>query len=306
MEAGTTARLTVVQENPHGFSLTNGTAKVLLPFPEALGEKLKAGDSVEAFLYHDSEDRLTATLRKPLMHYGELGRLKVADVHPKLGCFLEIGLPRHVLLPVGELPKEEKYRPVVGDEVYVILDRDKSGRLLARAAKEEALAGRTFRAPSSWRNQWVDGWVYHTLRTGTFVICEGGVLGFGAIGYIPDHERPRTLRVGEKVSARVTFVREDGHVNLSMRQRKEVGMVEDSDRLMAFLRERPNGAMPYSDETQADIISQRFGISKSAFKRAIGKLMKEGLVEQRGSWTHLTEKGAQQGAEVNEQGDAAT
>ncbi len=292
MEAGTTEKLQVAQETQHGFILTNGAGRVLLPFPEALGRELKAGDTVDAFLYHDSEDRLTATLREPLLHFGELGRLMVADIHPKLGCFLEIGLPRHVLLPAGELPLDTKYRPVEGDEVYVVLDRDKSGRLLARAAKEDAISKRVFRAPSDWRNRWVDGWVYHTLRTGTFVVCEGGVLGFGAIGYIPDHERTKTLRVGEKVHARVTFVREDGHVNLSMRQRKEVGRMEDSDRLLAFLRERPNKAMPYSDETPSDIISQKFGISKSAFKRAIGKLMKEGLVEQEGSWTRLTERGA--------------
>lgn len=291
MEAGTVEKLQVVQENPHGFSLSNGVGRVLLPFPEALGKPLKSGDTIEAFLYHDSEDRLTATLREPLMKYGELARLKVADVHPKLGCFMEIGLTRHVLLPAGELPLEVKYRPVAGDEVYVVLDRDKSGRLLARAAKEEVIGKHVFRAPSDWKNRWMDGWVYHTLRSGTFVVIEGGVLGFGAIGYIPDHERTRTLRVGEKVHARVTFVREDGHVNLSMRQRKEIGMVEDSDRLLAFLRERPNGAMPYSDETPADIISQRFAMSKSAFKRALGKLMKERLVEQKGSWTHLTELG---------------
>ncbi|WP_274365533.1 CvfB family protein [Paenibacillus thermotolerans] len=291
LEAGTVRQLQVVQENPHGFALTDGVQRVLLPFPEALGKQLKAGDTVEAFLYHDSEDRLTATLREPLIKYGDLARLKVADVHPKLGCFLEIGLARHVLLPAGELPLEPRYRPVEGDEVYVVLDRDKSGRLLARAAKEEAIAERVVRAPSAWRNRWMDGWVYHTLRTGTFVVVDAGVLGFGAIGYIPEHERTHSLRVGEKVHARVTFVREDGRVNLSMRQRKEVGRVEDSDKLLAFLKERPNGSMPYSDETQADIIQQRFGISKSAFKRALGKLMKDGLVEQQGTWTHLTERG---------------
>lgn len=291
MEAGTVRKLQVVQENPHGYNLTDGAGRVLLPFPEALGKKLKPGDTVDAFLYHDSEDRLTATLREPLVKYGELARLKVVDVHPKLGCFLEIGLARHVLLPAGELPLDTRYRPIAGDEVYVILDRDKSGRLLARAAKEEIISKRVVRAPADWRNRWVDGWVYHTLRTGTFVVLEAGVLGFGVIGYIPEHERTNTLRVGQKVHARVTFVREDGHVNVSMRQRKEIGMVEDSDKLLAFLRERPNGSMPYSDETQADIISQRFGISKSAFKRALGKLMKDGLVEQKGTWTHLTERG---------------
>ncbi|MBW7461395.1 RNA-binding protein, partial [Paenibacillus sepulcri] len=70
----------------------------------------------------------------------------------------------------------------------------------------------------------------------------------------------------------------------------EVGRLEDSERILAFLRERPDGAMPYSDETSADIIKQKFNISKSAFKRAIGKLMREGLVVQDGSWTTLVQE----------------
>lgn len=89
------------------------------------------------------------------------------------------------------------------------------------------------------------------------------------------------LRLGEEVKVRVTLVREDGRVNLAMSPRKEVGRDEDADRLIAFLKERPGGGMPYSDATPPDIIKQRFGISKSAFKRAMGKLMKEGLVTQK-------------------------
>lgn len=98
------------------------------------------------------------------------------------------------------------------------------------------------------------------------------------------------LRLGEEVKVRVTLVREDGRVNLAMSPRKEVGRDEDADRLIAFLKERPGGGMPYSDATPPDIIKQRFGISKSAFKRAMGKLMKEGLVTQKENWTYLVEK----------------
>jgi predicted RNA-binding protein (virulence factor B family) len=115
------------------------------------------------------------------------------------------------------------------------------------------------------------------------------VLGFGAIGMIHSSERNRMLRLGEEVKVRVTLVREDGRVNLAMSPRKEVGRDEDAERLIAFLKERPGGGMPYSDATPPDIIKQRFGISKSAFKRAMGKLMKEGLVTQKENWTYLVE-----------------
>ncbi|HZG78501.1 MAG TPA: S1-like domain-containing RNA-binding protein [Paenibacillus sp.] len=293
LASGTVQTLKVAEENAHGFTLTNGKQDVLLPFPEALGRPLRKGEQVEAFLYHDSEDRMTATLREPLAKFGDVVRLRVADTNPRLGFFLDIGLSRQVLLPSKELPSMPELQPREGDEVYVRLDRDKEGRLLARAVKEADLAPFAFRAPDAWRNRWMDAWVYRTLQSGSLVVVEGGVLGFGAIGFIPAHERPRPLRVGEKVSARVTFVREDGHVNLSMRQAKEIGRNEDADKLLAELRRRPNGAMPYSDESPSDAIVKRFGISKAAFKRAIGKLYKDGYIEQKGSWTHLTEKGKQ-------------
>jgi predicted RNA-binding protein (virulence factor B family) len=293
LESGTTQTLRITEETPQGFMLTNGTQEVLLPFPEALGQPLKSGSTIEAYLYHDSEDRMTATLRKPLIQFGQVARLRVVDINERLGCFLEMGLVRHVLMPMRELPKEPSIFPQIGDEVYVLLDRDKEGRLLARAVKEADLAPYAFKAPDDWRNRWMEAWVYRTLQTGSLVVVEGGVLGFGAIGFIPVHERTNPLRVGEKVHARVTFVREDGHVNLSMRQRKEIGRNEDADKLLAELRKRADGAMPYSDESPADAISKRFGISKSAFKRALGKMYKDGYIEQKGSWTHLTEKGKQ-------------
>ncbi|UUZ96188.1 hypothetical protein LJK87_18700 [Paenibacillus sp. P25] len=135
--------------------------------------------------------------------------------------------------------------------------------------------------------------MYKPLQMGTFVVCDGGVVGFGVIGMIHSTERTRSLRLGEQVQVRVTYVREDGNVNCSMRERKEVGRDVDAEKPLAFMRERPNGAMPYSDETPADLISQRFGMSKSAFKRAVGKLMKEGLVYQDGSWTYLKKEGTE-------------
>jgi uncharacterized protein len=203
---------------------------------------------------------------------------------------MEIGLGRQLLLPLSELPENKDFRPLIGDEVFVVLHNDKQGRLIAKLAGEEEFMSKVFRAPSDWRNRWIEGWVTKTLQMGSFVLLDGGVLGFGAFGMIPAAERNRTLRLGERVRARVTFVREDGRVNLSLGERKEVGRVEDADRILAFLKERPNGAMPYSDETPADLVKQRFGISKSAFKRALGKLMREGLIEQEGNWTKLLAK----------------
>ncbi|GMK48470.1 CvfB family protein [Paenibacillus glycanilyticus] len=290
LTAGTIVTLRVAREvSPYGYFLTDEESEVLLHYTELVGKKPKMNDEVEVFIFYDSEDRIAATMKRPKLLLGEMARLKVADVHPRLGCFLDFGLGRQLLLPISELPEKVEFRPLPGDEVHVVLGHDKAGRLLARTAGEDELGPLVFEAPQSWRNQWVEGWVTKSLQMGSFVLVDGGVVGFGVYGLIPAPERVRPLRLGERVSARVTFIREDGRVNLSMAKLKQEGRLEDADRILAFLKERPGGGMPYSDETPADTVKQRFGISKSAFKRALGKLMRDGLITQKGSWTYLAD-----------------
>ncbi|QCT02134.1 RNA-binding S1 domain-containing protein [Paenibacillus algicola] len=285
--AGTMTKLEVSREvSPYGFFLDGGDRDVLLHYSELTSE-IKPGDTVEVFIFFDTEDRIAATMKKPYLTLGETALLMVADVHPRLGCFLEMGLGRQLLLPIRELPELKELHPQIGDHVYVMMEHDKQGRLRARLAGEQELAPLAFHAPDSWLNEWFNARVYKPLQMGTFVIIDGGVLGFGAIGMVHSSERTRLLRLGEEVKVRVSHIREDGRVNLSMVPRKEVGRTDDADRLLAFLKERPGGAMPYSDATPPDIIKQRFGISKSAFKRALGKLMKDGLITQKESWTYL-------------------
>jgi predicted RNA-binding protein (virulence factor B family) len=293
--AGTLRTLRVLREvSPHGWFLgddEDGGAEVLLPYGEADGEKPKVESQVEVFLFHDDKERMTATQRKPFLTAGEMARVEVADYHPRFGFFLEIGIGRQLLLPLKELPEGRRdVWPQTGDEVHVVMKHDKEGRMLARLAKLEDIEPYVFRAPSTWNNEWRDGWVTDVFRDGVFTLVDGGVLGYGALGYIHNSSMIHPLRVGQKFNARVTQVREDGRVSLSIRAAKESGRVEDADRLLAFIKERPGGGMPYSDETSADDIQRRFGLSKSAFKRALGKLMKEGLVTQKGAWTYLVQK----------------
>ncbi|WP_178022007.1 S1 RNA-binding domain-containing protein [uncultured Paenibacillus sp.] len=295
--AGTIVALPIDREvSPYGYFLSAGGQDVLLHYSE-LSRQVKPGETVEVFLFYDTEDRLAATMKKPYLTLGELALLEVADVHPRLGCFLEMGLGRQLLLPIRELPELKELHPQVGDRVYVIMEHDKQGRLKAKLAGEQELAPHAFHAPESWKNQWLDAIVYKPLQMGTFVVVQGGVLGFGAIGMIHATERNRLLRLGERVQVRVAHIREDGRVNLAMAPRKEIGMGQDAERILAYLESRPGGGMPYSDATPPDLIKQRFAISKSAFKRAIGKLMKEGKVVQKENWTYLAEKPAAGGDE---------
>jgi hypothetical protein len=298
--AGTTVTLNVVREvSPYGFFLNAGDQDVMLHYTE-LTEKVKTGDKVEVFIFFDTEDRLAATMKKPFLTLGEMALLEVADIHPRLGCFLEMGLGRQLLLPIRELPELPELRPQIGDYVYAIMEHDKQGRLRAKLAGEQELAPLALAAPESWMGQTVTARVYKPLQMGTFVLVDAGVLGFGIIGMVHTSERSRLLRLGEQFEARVSHIREDGRVNLSMGLRKEVGMDVDSATILEFLHARPGGGMPYSDATPPDIIKQRFGISKSAFKRALGKLMKEGHITQKENWTYLVPKEEEGSTEGNE------
>lgn len=291
LAAGTTVRLETVREAPpNGFILSDGERSVLLPYGEIAGERPKPGDLVDVFLFHDTLDRLTATTRKPLLELGGVARLKVADAHPRYGCFLEMGLGRQLLLPKSELPKERERCPQPGDELYVRMAHDKSGRIIAELAGEAELEQLAVPAPAAWFNRTVRGRVTRLAKAGAFVFVEDEALRAGALGLIPHSERTRPLRLGEAFEARVTYVRDDGRVNLSMRPRKEIGREEDAGRILAHLRSRTTGAMPYSDETPPDVIRRKFGISKAAFKRALGKLMREGVVRQEGGWTYLNDQ----------------
>ncbi|HEY0828900.1 MAG TPA: S1-like domain-containing RNA-binding protein [Bacilli bacterium] len=287
LKAGNYVELQVKREvSPNGFFLSNGEEDVLLHYTE-LTREVKLNDRLEVFLYHDTEGRLSATMKRPLLQLGELALLEVVDIHPRLGCFLEIGLGRNLLLPMSDLPDHSALRPLRGDKVYATMTHDRQGRLMAKLAGVKELKTKTFGAPATWKNQWVEGRVYNPLETETFVLCEGGLVGFGVIGMIHVTDRTRTLRLGEKVKARVTFVREDGHVNLSMISQKEVGRDEDSAMILAYLHKQADGSMPFTDDSSAESINEQFRISKSAFKRALGKLMKENLVYQEAGFTFL-------------------
>src|SRR5699024_930497 len=108
-------------------------------------------------------------------------------------------------------------------------------------------------------------------------------------GFIHHTERKEEPRLGELVSGRVIEVKEDGTINASLRPYKKESQLEDADAILAYL-EDSKGIIPFSDKSDPDDIRGTFGISKAAFKRALGKLMKDGKVKQRNGNTYMTDK----------------
>ncbi|MBR5162679.1 MAG: RNA-binding protein, partial [Schwartzia sp.] len=237
------------------------------------------GDEVEVFLYRDPKRRLTASMRVPKMKVGQIARLKVVNVS-KDGAFLDVGAERGIFMPFAGM----RGRPRIGERVWAKLYVDKSGRLAVTMEVEDEMRRASRPADGVKVGDSVTGEIYNYTDKGAFLFTQERYIVF-----IDNKEMKVRPRVGETVTARVTFLREDGRLNASLREIKEKAIVSDSDAILALLRER-RGRMPYDDSTSPDIIRDKFGVSKAAFKRALGHLLKEGKIEQRDGWTFLLEE----------------
>ena len=105
------------------------------------------------------------------------------------------------------------------------------------------------------------------------------------IAFLHRSEWTTPVLIGQMIKGRIVFLRDDGRINISLRKVKEAAMDEDSEKIMSLLDAR-NGKMPYGDKTDPLVIKSKFGLSKAAFKRALGRLMKEGRVRQEDGWTY--------------------
>ncbi len=240
--------------------------RVLLPKKE-VEDTMVCGSRLMVFLYRDSMDRPIATLREPLVTLGRTAVLKVKEV-TKIGAFLDWGLEKDLLLPFHE--QTAKVYP--GDECLTALYLDKSGRLCA-TMKVYPYLGKN--SPYQIEDQ-VRGRVYELSGNfGAFVAVDDRYSGL-----IPPYEVTPELRVGSIVRARVTRVKEDGKLDLSIREKAYLQMDEDAENILQVIDEY-DGVLPFDDKVSPEVIKREFGLSKNAFKRAVGRLMKQGRAEIR-------------------------
>ena len=261
---GTKKTLMVVKEVEFGVYLGNSQEKVLLP-KKQVPEGVEVGDPIEVFLYKDSSDRLIATTNEPKIMRGELAVLNVAATGG-IGAFLDWGLEKDLLLPFREQTAPLKK----GDQILVALYIDKSQRLCATMKVYERL-----RTDSPYKvDDQVEGIIYELSDNfGVFVAVDNL---YSAL--IPKREAFGKLRVGDRVKARVVKVKEDGKLDLSVREKAFLQMDVDADLIMKRMEEY-GGSLPFTDKADPDLIKKEFDLSKNAFKRAIGRLLKEGKIE---------------------------
>ncbi|WP_070119297.1 CvfB family protein [Bacillus marinisedimentorum] len=279
LEAGTVVSLKVEREAPYGYFLTNGEEDVLL-HESQMEEELELGDEVEVFLYQDKQYRLSATMTLPAVRQGVYGWADVVEVKPRLGAFVDIGISKDILVSLDDLPAIMELWPEPEDRLFVTLKTDKKGRLFAAPATEGVIEDMIVPAGEELYNKNILGRVYRLLKVGSFLITEEGYRCF-----VHETEREQEPRLGQLVEVRVIEVKEDGTLNASMLPRKQDKMGNDAEAILAYMETR-NGAMPYWDKSYPEDIKERFGMSKAAFKRALGKLMKEDMVYQEEGWTY--------------------
>ncbi|MEH7546469.1 MULTISPECIES: CvfB family protein [Bacillaceae] len=276
---GQTATLNVARITDFGYFLSDGNEDVLLHKNQAQQE-LAEGDEVEVFLFTDSQGRISASMTIPELAVGTYAWVKVTDTNPKIGVFLNIGLPKDILLGADDLPAHQSVWPKVGDMVYITLRVNRSNLLYARLASDQVIQSISIEATRKDFNKNIQGHIYRTAKVGSWVYTIEGFKGF-----IHESQRMVEPRLGQKVEGRIIDVKEDGTINVSLLGRKEESQDLDAEKIYEYLMSR-NGAMPYNDKSAPEDIQERFSLSKGAFKRALGKLLKEGKVYQEGSWTY--------------------
>lgn len=245
-------------------SFEDAAEHVLLPVKQ-VPEKSEVGDRLEVFVYRDSKDRMIATTHEPKLCMGQVAELKVAQIG-KFGAFLDWGLEKDLLLPF----KEQRGKIRQGDMVLVSLYIDKSRRLCATMNVYENL-----RTDSPYKAEdRVRGRLYELSDNfGAFVAVDNRYSGLIAKKELYGEPEP-----GTDVEARVLRVREDGKLDLSVREKAYLQMDADAEKVLALL-DSYEGALPFSDKAAPEVIKHETGMSKNEFKRAVGRLLKQGKIE---------------------------
>ena len=277
LELGKRQRLSIVKKVDFGVYLAEhmparGESEkdmemVLLPVKQ-VPEEFDVGDSLEVFLYKDSKDRLIATVNEPLITLGKIARLQVVQVSG-IGAFLNWGLEKDLLLPFKEQTRKVKE----GEEILVALYIDKSSRLaatmklypyleIAKDYKKDDLAAGTV-------YQLADGY-------GAYVAVDDRYQGM-----VPAREPWGNIQPGDRVNARVTAVKEDGKLDLSLREKAYIQMDADGEKILVVIRDllHQEDRLPLGDKSSPEEIKEALGMSKGEFKRAIGRLYKKQIIK---------------------------
>ncbi len=269
IELGEIQKLEVKRNTSIGMFLNTKDSRrdeedVLLPKKE-IPEGIKVGDEIEVFIYKDSQDRFISTTKKPKLTLGEIAPLQVVDI-TKIGAFLDWGLEKDLFLPF----KEQSVKLEKGREYLIGLYIDKSDRLCGTMKIRDFL-----RNDSPYKeNDWAKGTIYSINdEFGAFVAVDNKYEGL-----IPKKELIGVYVEGEVVDVRIARVKEDGKLDLSLKDKAYMEIEGDAEKILSKTIKN-GGILLLNDYSSPQEIRRELNMSKSAFKKAVGRLLKEGKIE---------------------------
>ncbi|NRO30481.1 CvfB family protein [Lactobacillus helveticus] len=274
---GTIAKGKIIDENDNAYYVQiDGVTYELKKQELTQNEIPKVGDEIEGFIYDNKSHDREMTQFLPFAQPDQYGWGKVTEVRPGLGVFVDVGLPdKDVVISMDDLPREKERWPRRDDRILVRLETDYKDRIWAKLADENIFDQLAANFPNGMNNENVFGTVYATREIGAFVLTNDYYLGF-----VHESQIPRPMRLGEQFKGRVIGISQYGRLNLSALPRAFEEIDDDAQMILMSLRRRETKTLPFYDKSDAQEIKRYFGISKSAFKRALGHLFKAGLIEE--------------------------
>lgn len=277
MDIGTIQTMRIAEVNEDHYLLTKGMTTKTLD-KENLEKTVEVGDFVEVFVLKEG-----ITTKIPKLEVGLYEWVTVAKVEGDT-LYVDIGNDILVVIANDDLPAFKSVWPKEGARLYVTLKSNRAGDLFVVPAKERQFSHLINDASEVDLNERVSGHVIRTAREGTVILSEEGYRGF-----IHHSERDKEPTLGELVTGRVIEVKEDGTLNVSIKPLGHERIKDDATVILDYLQDN-NGEMDFGDRSKPDDIRATFQMSKSAFKRALGRLMREGKIEQRDGKTFLKNK----------------
>ncbi|WP_031544699.1 CvfB family protein [Salinicoccus luteus] len=285
--SGTVQFLEVIKKEGSTYHLKTEDALYIRMNASTSDREYEIGEEVSAFIYPNRSGELFAAPVVPDASVEQYGYATVTEVN-RDGAYVDIGVPREILVPWIDLPKVKSVWPKEGDKLYLKLRAESDSQLYGRLITENEAAERFTPVEASkfeeLKNKWMEGRPYRLLRIGTFLLTEDGHKVF-----VHESEREDEPRLGELKKFRVIGINDKGEINGSFIQQAYKKMDADSEKLLDYITKN-GGRMPLNDKSSPEDIKEAFNMSKGSFKRALGRLMKEGKVEQTSRETLLKEK----------------
>ena len=283
LHPGVKTTLRILDRSSSQWVLSDGSGDEVLMNASELEEGQEVGEVIEVFLYRNRQGGISATPMIPHILPSIYGWAKVLKVSSREGLVVDIGTTREVYVLPADLPQFEELWPKQGDHIFMTLRTDRYGDLYGRLATEEKVQELSMPAPEEVFNKDLKARAYRLLPVGTFMLSVPEMYRI----FVHETERTEEPRLGEEKTVRIIGVKEDRTLNGSLLPRKQERLSDDAELILSYLNES-GGQMPFTDKSTPDEIQEIFGMSKAAFKRALGRLYKERRIVQEEGWTKLT------------------